>query len=93
MIIERGVDCGALYRAKRRELMALARTLADDQLGIVVPATPAWSVRDVVSHVVGITADLNALRFGPGDADAWTAEQVRTRRNNTIDELDGEWEK
>lgn len=93
MIIEREVDCGALYERKRCELMALGRSLAEEQLHEVVSATPAWSVRDVMSHVVGIAADLNALRFGDGDADAWTAEQVRTRRGNSIDELGEEWDK
>ncbi len=59
----------------------------------MVPATPAWSVHDVVSHLVGIAADLNASRVGPGDADVWTAEQVRTRRDRSIEQLDAEWEK
>ena len=93
MIIEREVDCGALYQAKRHELLALARSLSNEQLGIVVPATPAWTVHDVVSHLVGIAADLNALRFGSGDADDWTAEQVRARRDRSIDELADEWER
>ena len=50
-------------------------------------------MHDVVSHLVGIAADLNASRFGPGDADVWTAEQVRTRRDRSIEQLDAEWEK
>jgi uncharacterized protein (TIGR03083 family) len=58
----------------------------------MVPATPAWSVQDVVAHVVGITADLNALRLGNGDADAWTAAQVASRRGRSIAELAAEWE-
>ncbi|MDQ6697105.1 MAG: maleylpyruvate isomerase N-terminal domain-containing protein [Actinomycetota bacterium] len=92
MIIERDVDCGALYERKRCELMALGRALTEAQLHEVVAATPAWSIRDVMSHLVGITADLNALRFGEGDADAWSAEQVRTRRGKSIDELGDEWD-
>jgi uncharacterized protein (TIGR03083 family) len=92
VIIEREVDCGALYEHKRRELLAVARSLSDEQLRLVVPATPAWSVHDVVSHLAGIAADLNALRFGSGDADAWSGEQVRARRDRSVEELEEEWE-
>ena len=92
MIAERAADCGALYRAKRRELLALARTLGGDELATNVPATPAWSVHDVVAHLVGITADLNALRFDVADADAWTERQVAERRGATVADLEREWE-
>ena len=92
MIAERDADCGALYRAKRRELLALAHTLTEDELARDVPATPAWSVHDVVAHLVGITADLNALRFDDPDPDAWTDRQVRERRGATVADLEREWE-
>jgi uncharacterized protein (TIGR03083 family) len=93
VIAARDFDCGNLYEWKRRELMGLARSLTDEQLRLLVPATRAWSVHDVVSHLVGITADLNASRFGSGDLDAWTAEQVRTRRDLSMDQLGAEWER
>jgi uncharacterized protein (TIGR03083 family) len=92
VIAERDADCGALYRAKRRELLALAHTLAPDELATTVPATPAWSVHDVLAHLVGIAADLNALRFDDPDPDAWTARQVRERRGATVADLEREWE-
>jgi uncharacterized protein (TIGR03083 family) len=92
VIVERQVDCGQIYGEKRRELMGLVGVLAPAELATVVPATPAWSVQDVVAHVVGIAADLNALRFGGGDdPDAWTAAQVGTRRGRSVSELDDEW--
>jgi uncharacterized protein (TIGR03083 family) len=93
MIIDRNIDCGASYRRKRHELIDLLRTLSDKQLRKVVPATPAWSVHDVVSHLVGITADLNAGNFGSSDPDDWTATQVRKRRSRSIEDLGAEWEK
>lgn len=93
MISTRAADCGALYRDERRKLISLAQTLADDTLRTVVRATPAWSVHDVIAHVVAIAADLNALRFpGAGGADAWTAAQVADRRHRTIDQLGAEWD-
>ena len=87
------VDTGALYARKRAELLALLRACSEDELHRTVPATPDWRVRDTLAHVVGITADLNALDFGRDDPDGWTARQVDTRRGRSVDELAAEWER
>jgi hypothetical protein len=61
-----------------------------------VPATPAWSVRDVLAHVVGLAADLNAQRFpetADAAGDAWTARQVERGRGRPIDDLCKEWDR
>ena len=92
MIAERPADSGALYRAKRRELLELVHQLGAEELGTVVPATPAWTVKDVVAHLVGITSDLNALRFDAPDPETWTARQVESRRSASVAELEAEWE-
>lgn len=92
MIAEHPADCGALYRDQRRALLDLVGSLGPEELGTVVPATPAWTVHDVVAHLVGITADLNALRFDVVDAEAWTARQVAERRTATVPQLAVEWE-
>jgi uncharacterized protein (TIGR03083 family) len=94
MIVERDVDCGAIYERQRRALVELLRRLDDAQLRTVVPASPLWSVRDVLAHVVGIAADLNALHFPSGEAgaDAWTADQVELRRDRSVDDLAREWD-
>ncbi|HKE75106.1 MAG TPA: maleylpyruvate isomerase N-terminal domain-containing protein [Acidimicrobiales bacterium] len=92
MIVERDVDCGLIYERLRRRLMATVRSLDDDALALTVPATPAWSVRDAVAHVIGVAHDLNAQRFDTTDPDAWTARQVRERRETAIDDLEVEWD-
>lgn len=95
MIVEHGIDCGAWYETKRDALLALVRSLGPADLERAVPASPAWRVRDVVAHLVGIDADLNAGRFGGDemDMDAWTATQVDARRDRSIDELATEWDR
>ena len=93
MLVVHDLDTGGLYESKRLELVELARGLPLVDLDRLVPATPGWTVHDVVAHVVGITADLNAQRFGSGDADEWTAAQVRARRDRTLDELVEEWDR
>ena len=92
MVPERDVDCGDVYERARRDLVELLQSLDPDQLDARVPATPEWSVHDVLAHLVGIDADLNAGVFGP-DAYTWTAVQVRSRRERTIAELAEEWER
>lgn len=87
------VDTGAVYERNRQQLIGVVRGATDRERETTVLATPAWRVRDVLAHVVGITADLNALDFGPGDADAWTARQVERRRDRSIEELLDEWDR
>lgn len=94
MIVERAVDCGHLYEAERRALLELTGSLPESRLQTTVPATPAWSVRDVVAHLVGIAADLNAGHFGTDDdPNGWTARQVGSRAGRSLDELAAEWER
>jgi uncharacterized protein (TIGR03083 family) len=88
----RAIDCGDLYERTRQEMIELVRQLDHALLATLVPATPAWRVRDVVAHVVGITADLNAQNFGTGDPDEWTARQVESRRDQNLETVIAEWD-
>jgi len=54
------VDTGDVYERVREDFVATVSALSDDELTLPVPATPSWSVRDVLAHVVGLAADLNA---------------------------------
>jgi uncharacterized protein (TIGR03083 family) len=92
MIVERDVDAADLYEATRVGLLDLVRSLDEAQRATIVPATPAWSVQDVVAHLVGINADLRAGHFGPMAGDEWTAAQVEARRGRSFDELAAEWD-
>jgi uncharacterized protein (TIGR03083 family) len=92
VVAEREVDPASLYERERVAFLGLFRVLTPEQLATPVPATPAWSVRDVLAHVVGITADLNAQRFGDGSGDEWTAAQIDARRDKSIEELTAEWD-
>jgi hypothetical protein len=93
MVPERDVDPGELYGLERRDFVSYLRSQPAENLTTMVPATPAWQLHDVLAHLVGITADLNAQRFGAGDSDAWTAAQVGSRRHDSVDELAAEWDR
>jgi uncharacterized protein (TIGR03083 family) len=92
VVPEREVDPASLYERERVAFLRLFRGLTPEQLAATVPATPAWSVGDVLAHLVGITADLNAQRFGDGRGDEWTAAQIGARRGHSIEELAAEWD-
>jgi uncharacterized protein (TIGR03083 family) len=92
VLIERDVDTPVLYEQCRLALLDLVRGLDDEQLATPVPASPAWSIQDVVAHVVGITADLRRGNYGFGDPEVWTATQVASRRGRSFEELAAEWD-
>lgn len=88
------VDPGSVYERTRRAVVATVGGLTDSQLRVSVPAAPEWRVRDVLAHVVGLTADLNAQRFPDAEdvgGAAWAQRQVADRRETAIDDILAEW--
>src|SRR6185369_10707342 len=82
-----------LFRDARRRIIALAGTLNAEQLNSPVPACPQWTVRDLLGHLAGGTADVvhNNLSGAPGEE--WTAAQVSARAGRPVAEIMAEWEK
>ncbi len=85
------VDLGALYGAARQRITALVATDGID-LETIVPATPAWRVRDVVAHLAGVTADAIGGNMAGAPGEAWTEAQVARGRDRTLPELLADWE-
>jgi uncharacterized protein (TIGR03083 family) len=75
-------DWGALYRANVASLTALAGDLDDETLATTVPATPAWTVRDVLAHVAGGAADAVSGRMDGAPGPGWTARHVSERQGS-----------
>lgn len=88
------VDTGAVYERTRLAMVATIQALTVAQFEQPVPATPEWRVRDVLAHVVGLAADLNAQHFPAADdagGAAWSRQQVESRRDMPIEQLLAEW--
>jgi uncharacterized protein (TIGR03083 family) len=85
-------DYAQTYGALRRRVEDLVRDADDEQLERHTPATPDWRVRDVVAHLSGITADINAGNLDGVATDAWTARQVDARQDWSVDRLLEEWD-
>ncbi len=87
------IDPGDVYERTKH---AFVVTVTGSDVDHVVPATPAWTVRDVLAHVIGLSADLNAQRFPDPDDDggvAWSAQQVASRHGRPLSELTAEWDR
>jgi uncharacterized protein (TIGR03083 family) len=83
----------ALYRGVRERITAFVRGLPDGADQTVVPACPAWTVHDVIAHLVGITDDAIAGRMQGVTTDPWTAAQVERGRGVPTAELLERWDR
>jgi len=87
-------DAAAVYRKTRERLSAYVDGEIDEEwVQSAVPACPGWTVQDVVSHMVGIVADIQDGRMDGVGSDEWTRHQVVTRRGLPIAEVVAEWER
>ncbi len=72
-------DWGDLYREHVSAVSALAPTLTDDQLATTVPATPAWTVHEVLAHLAGGASDALTGRMDGAPGPEWTSRHVGER--------------
>lgn len=97
-------DLADVYESTRKELSAFVSGLSDEALGARVPATPDWTVKDIVAHlsadVVGaLSGDFPReffQAFGSPDGvralNEWTARLVEERSDWSLQEILDEWE-
>lgn len=99
-----GPALAAAYQEMHQATLALLDGLSDAGLSTMIPACPAWTVRELIAHMTGTAADAVAARFpavnphGPWAErrtiiDAFTAGQVTTRQAIPAGEVLGEWAK
>jgi len=80
-------DWGQLYRDHVDAVAALAPTLTEAQLATTVPATPEWTVHDVLAHMAGVPSDMLTGRMDGAPSPGWTERAVAERRGRPVDEL------
>jgi len=85
-----GPDLGAWYRAARERISALVAAPGVDP-STPVPATPQWTVRDVVAHVSGVAHDAATGNMADAPGDEWTAAQVDRSAGRSIEEMIELW--
>jgi uncharacterized protein (TIGR03083 family) len=72
-------------------MVTLLSSLDDDEWSTPVPCCPDWTVRDVLSHVAGVTDDIANGRVEGAGTDPWTAAQVARWRDVDRSALIEQW--
>jgi uncharacterized protein (TIGR03083 family) len=80
-------DWGALYREHVAAVSAMAPTLTEAQLATTVPATPDWTVHQVLAHMAGGASDAATGRMDGAPSPEWTSRHVDERAQLPVDEL------
>jgi uncharacterized protein (TIGR03083 family) len=83
-------DVAEAYRVVYGRVDALIRGRAE--VGeLVVPACPAWTIRQMVAHLVGVAQDIVSLNMAEKAAGSWTQAQVDRLAGHSLDELLDLW--
>lgn len=85
-------DPWVLYPELREQMIALVRSLSDDELATTVPLTPGWTIAQVVAHLSGLNADVIGGAVEGLGTDERTSAQVSTRADMTVNEICDEWQ-
>jgi uncharacterized protein (TIGR03083 family) len=85
-------EVGPAYRGVRLRVCELVADRDDTALEGFAPATPDWTVHDLLAHLVGVTADIVSGNLDGVGTDAWANAQVDARRGRRVDELLAEWD-
>ncbi|MDZ7674669.1 MAG: maleylpyruvate isomerase family mycothiol-dependent enzyme [Acidimicrobiales bacterium] len=84
-------DLATAYRDTRGRITELCQGISPDVASSRVPATPDWSVRDLVSHLTVIAAEPVAGNLPGNDQQAWMDEGMARRREASVADLLTEW--
>jgi hypothetical protein len=97
-----GEALASAYEETRGVILGILGGLTDRQLSTVIPACPAWTVRELVAHMTGVAADAIAARFPAVNphgtwaerqsiVDEFTAGHIKGRRGMAMREVLAEW--
>ncbi len=86
------VDAVEEWSRAQQRVIDLVADLPPERAELRVPACPDWTVRDLLSHMVGLGADVVAGDEPDDHNAAWTANQVETRRDRDVAALVAEWQ-
>lgn len=85
------MDAIAEWTAAYERVCELVGGLGDEDAARAVPACPDWTVRDLLSHMIGLDADVVAGDEPDDHNSTWTQKHVDERAGRSIAELLDEW--
>lgn len=80
-------EVAAAYIELRTRIVAILRDLPESAGDVLVPHCPAWSVRELSSHLLGVPDDIVNGRMDGVTTDAWTQAQVERHRGKSLREI------
>ena len=81
------------YRQLQGRVHDVVERVDEGRLVAQCPATPQWTAREVLAHIVGVTDDVVNGRLDGVASDAWTQAQVDARADAGASALLDEWDK
>jgi uncharacterized protein (TIGR03083 family) len=95
------IDVGDAYLEVQDRFIEVVSSANQNALGTAVPATPDWTVKDVLAHVTGLASDtvdgslpvINPLEQWRDSTQvtAMTDGQVASRKDRNVDQVLSEW--
>ncbi|GAB2471898.1 maleylpyruvate isomerase family mycothiol-dependent enzyme [Jatrophihabitans fulvus] len=79
------------WTASQQRVIELVEALSPDDAERIVPSCPDWTVRQLLSHMIGLDADVLAGNEPDDHNETWTAAQVEARAGDDIATLLDEW--
>lgn len=97
-------DLAQAYAVTSKEIADIVSNLSEEDLARPVPATPLWSIGEVIAHMTGVAECVAAGDFpkeffmaigseqGIAHLDEWTERHVELRRGVPLHQLLDRWE-
>lgn len=85
------MDAAAEWARAQARVIEVVRGLSEAEIETRVPACPAWSVKDLLAHMVGLDADVLAGDEPDDHNSAWTQRQVDERAGRELAAVVEEW--
>lgn len=79
------------WAASQARVIELVAGVSEGQAGTIVPACPAWTVQNLLAHMIGLDADVLADNEADDHNETWTQQQVDDRADHSIAQLLDEW--
>lgn len=85
------MDEVAAWQETQQRVCALVERVGPERMEQHAPATPDWTGRDLLAHMVGLGADVLAGDEPDDHNPGWTQAQVDARRDRSAAEIVEEW--
>ncbi len=82
----------AAYGEVRSRCMEIGRSLTAEQAATVAPCCPAWTVKDLFAHMVGVAVDMIEGNLEGVATEPWADAQVARRVDDDLPTILEEWE-